>query len=382
MKILTTLSLRRAWRGLIIIPVGVTLCGCSGLATRGSEQGPFLRLVNGQAASFVIGQKSLTATDSGNEHFMRNWCEAEVIDGKLIIPDSLANRFWVFSTMPHADGAIPDAVIGQNALADGNGGARPFETPTCIQKQGDHYYVATNPGVISIWNTLPTGIHAYDDQALITVPRGTDGLTAVGGKLIASSRERIFIWNSAPLSATTVDSADIVLTGPGGGGAPFNCSYRHWTDGKRLLVADLANHRILIWNTFPTSSTSPADFVLGQPDMTCPEAGCPPGTSAAQMSFPYAVISNGIQIFVSDSGNSRVLVWNSFPTANNAPADVVLGQADFTSTLYMRGGNKVTAETLGECNGLGLDDHKLFVGDGACVPEGPCFFRWLVFESK
>lgn len=388
MKKIKTTAVRRILRFLVIVPAGLVLAGCAGLATPAPEKGSFLRLSNGQAASFVIGQKNMTGTENGNDRLMDNWCSPSIIDGKLFISDHKANRFWVFSSVPQTDVATPDGVIGQDSLAEGNGGIRPFENPTAIQKQGDRYYIATHEGLISIWDKLPIGTHSYDDKALITTDTGTWGgwgtwgLSAVGGKLIVSSHERILIWNSAPTSSTTGASADIVLTGAGGGGTLFNGSNQHWTDGNKLLVTDSNNHRVLVWNSFPTSSDDPADFVLGQTDMTCPKGGCKPGTSATKMNEPTGVTSNGIQIFVSDPRNSRVLVWNSFPTVNNAPADVVLGQADFAGNLPLQGGDIVSAETLGGSNGIGFGDHKLFVADSACLPDGSCFNRWLVFESK
>merc|ERR1712023_166355 len=39
-----------------------------------------------------------------------------------------------------------------------------------------------------------------------------------------------------------------------------------WTDGEKLLVIDSTNNRVLVWNTFPTENFEPADLVLGQPD--------------------------------------------------------------------------------------------------------------------
>jgi hypothetical protein len=48
-----------------------------------------------------------------------------------------------------------------------------------------------------------------------------------------------------------------------------------WTDGRRVIAADSGNHRILIWHTFPDHDGAPADVVLGQPDFTSegPAAG-------------------------------------------------------------------------------------------------------------
>ena len=36
-------------------------------------------------------------------------------------------------------------------------------------------------------------------------------------------------------------------------------------------------------------------------------------------------------MYISDMGNNRVLIYNSIPTTNYAPADVVIGQKDFNT---------------------------------------------------
>ena len=67
------------------------------------------------------------------------------------------------------------------------------------------------------------------------------------------------------------------------------------------------------------------DVVVGQPDAQSNASGL----DAAQLKNPRFVDSNGNQLAVADQNNNRVLLWNAFPDANT-PADVVLGQADFT----------------------------------------------------
>ena len=45
-----------------------------------------------------------------------------------------------------------------------------------------------------------------------------------------------------------------------------------WIDNGRLFVADTVNGRVLIWNSIPAANAAPADIVLGQPDFdTRPE---------------------------------------------------------------------------------------------------------------
>ena len=47
------------------------------------------------------------------------------------------------------------------------------------------------------------------------------------------------------------------------------------------------------------------------------------------MNLPTDVDVKGAQLFVGDTANNRVLVWDTFPTANGTPAIHVLGQSDF-----------------------------------------------------
>src|SRR5262249_36947922 len=82
-----------------------------------------------------------------------------------------------------------------------------------------------------------------------------------------------------------------------------------------------------------TSNNQPADVVLGEPNFTT----APPSTTsdlpptASNLFSPVAVSSDGQRVFVTDLGHNRVLIWNSIPTQNGQAADVVVGQADMTS---------------------------------------------------
>jgi len=105
-------------------------------------------------------------------------------------------------------------------------------------------------------------------------------------------------------------------------------------------VADTDNHRVLIWNRVPEDSTVAADVVIGQVDFTAnlPNRGQPltePGPETLRA--PRGVYLAGDRLYIADSGNNRVLVYNSLPTTNGTAADDVLCQADFLSNLPNRG---------------------------------------------
>ena len=84
------------------------------------------------------------------------------------------------------------------------------------------------------------------------------------------------------------------------------------SDGVRVAVADTNNNRVLIWNSIPTLNGTPPDVVVGQPDFTTNA----PGTSRETYRGPQAVWIDGGRLFVADTQNSRVLIYNSIPSSN------------------------------------------------------------------
>jgi uncharacterized protein (TIGR03437 family) len=102
------------------------------------------------------------------------------------------------------------------------------------------------------------------------------------------------------------------------------------SDGVHLVVGDTDHNRVLIWNRIPTTNNQPADVVVGQPNFkTVSVPGNTPNSKS--MRGPQGVwIQNG-RLYVADTGNNRVLIYNQIPTSNGAAADVVLGAPDFTT---------------------------------------------------
>jgi hypothetical protein len=164
---------------------------------------------------------------------------------------------------------------------------------------------------------------------------------ATDGKIMVvadTDSNRVLIWKSIP--TTNGAPADIVLGQPdftSGSPGTNNKAMRGpqgvWIQGTRLFVADTDNSRIMVWNTIPTSNNQAADYVLGEPDFNT----APPATTldlpptASNLFSPTSVTSDGQRLYVSDLGHARVLIWNSIPTKTNAPADVAVGQPDLVS---------------------------------------------------
>lgn len=108
------------------------------------------------------------------------------------------------------------------------------------------------------------------------------------------------------------------LTTPGDG-LLFNHPMNISTDGTSLLLADTRNNRVLIWNTLPTGNVSP-DIVLGQDNFTTNNQG----NTLNRLNWPVGVSAAKGKVVVSDTYNHRILIWNSFPTSNGQPADLYI----------------------------------------------------------
>jgi hypothetical protein len=131
----------------------------------------------------------------------------------------------------------------------------------------------------------------------------------------------------------TGQEADIMLAGIDfnntGGPLLFNHPHHVGGDGTRVLLADRDNNRVLVWLAPPGTNTPP-NLVLGQPDFTQNN----PGTSRAQMNWPTAVslAPNG-RLAIADANNDRLLLWNSFPTSNSTPADLAMVTTGFPNPV-------------------------------------------------
>lgn len=133
--------------------------------------------------------------------------------------------------------------------------------------------------------------------------------------------------------------------------------------GEGLAVADAWNHRVLIWNRLPRDHNTPADLVLGQQDFSSMQANRGSVEPTADSLFwPYGIHWDGARLWIADSGNRRVLMWNGLPTHNGQAADLVLGQQGFTCRDENAGGES-SASSMRWPHGLALWQGRLCVSD-------------------
>jgi hypothetical protein len=130
-----------------------------------------------------------------------------------------------------------------------------------------------------------------------------------------------------------------------------------------LFVSDTGHHRLMVWRTPPSGDQTPADFVIGQLDFSREGRNAKGEVGPATLNMPTGIAASDGVLAVADAWNHRILIWHGYPETSNQPADVVLGQADFTGGLANRGADAPRADTLNWCYGVAIANGKLIVCD-------------------
>jgi DNA-binding beta-propeller fold protein YncE len=126
----------------------------------------------------------------------------------------------------------------------------------------------------------------------------------------------------------------------------------------RLFVADGQNNRVLVYNLDTNDQPLDyfADFVLGQPNFLTDTSGVTSSTMSSPMSPVYDSVNN--RLYVADSNNSRILIFDVATIVNGENAVNVLGQPNFTTNTF-----SVAQNTTPQPLGIALDptNNRLFV---------------------
>lgn len=268
-------------------------------------------------------------------------------------------------------GQAARAVLGQSSFSSREAGI--VASAMTIQK--DRLNVADRSGLVSVFDLtkLPAvsdEVHRHGTEACAlcgfapaeTVPQavaaGSSTVSMFGKRLAAidTRTHRILIWNDVT-SPTANYGPDVTLGLSDPGVSTVNEStiidpISVAIDGSRLFVGDAALHRVLIWKRIPTSPNQPADAVLGQPDFSSREATDTP--RANTIARPDALVSDGVNLFVADSHDRRVLVFSAADTL--LPSESILNSASLSTALFAPG----TLVTISKAN---LSDHNASAPD-------------------
>jgi hypothetical protein len=287
---------------------------------------------NGQAARLVIGQTTFTSQDpNSSDTIIGGVSGLAYAADTLIVADSNQvgaapsnNRILLFGSLSNQLPS-PTAELPYNS-----------KCPICV---GQATVVLGQPD----FTTATENITASQNNVREPTAVASDGVHLV---VADTNHNRVLIWNRLPTinnapADVVVGQPDFVSSGLPPGNTPTAKSMRGpqgvWIQNGKLYVADTQNNRVLIYNQIPTTNGVAADVVLGEPNFTTatqPNLAAQTTSAAANnLLNPVAVSSDGTHLFVTDLGYNRVLIWNSIPTTNAAPADVEIGQPDMVSSV-------------------------------------------------
>lgn len=206
------------------------------------------------------------------------------------------------------------------------------------------------------------------EQGLIAtptiLPAPVDVAVAPSGRLYVSDQfnSRILSWPSAA-GFTNQQAADLVIGQPdlnsgvsNNGGVSATSLYQQQgiavDAAGNLYVADLFNNRVLEYDD-PASNDAAADRVFGQPNFTS-DTENNGGISASSLRQPFDMdLDAAGNLYIGDWGNSRILIYDN-PLASDRVADAVIGQGNnFTTGDLNKGG--VSASSLAGPASLSID---------------------------
>jgi uncharacterized protein (TIGR03437 family) len=330
-------------------------------------------------ASFVLGQPNTYTFGPNLTQSGFNEPAGVATNGQILaVADTNNNRVLIWTSMPTTFDQNANLVLGQTGFTSIGPPAvtqSAMRGPESVWIQGNRLFVAdTLNNRVLIWNTIPT----QNNQPADIVLGQPDFTTTQTGSV----------------AVTPVTTASSMIS-------PAGVS----SDGTHLFVADLGESRVMIWNTIPTQNNQPADVEIGQPDITTaiPNdafSGTPATTAGSSdvetpvmcndvvpeqldangkptyqtrcaytINFPRSVLSDGTRLFVADSGNDRVMVYNAIPTQNAVAADEILGEPDqFTDQVSDSGSAADNVEISGADEvrtpmALAWDGTNLYVSD-------------------
>ena len=335
-----------------VITVVLILCTA---ATGFGQQNP-VGFATGQSARLVIGQPEFDAEmDSASKTILGSMSGLAYANDTLFVADAnlvgsppVNNRVVIYKNISQKLPA-PNAALEYTTLC-----------PVCVGSvdlvlgQPDFTSNLPAPCIIPPANvtvtTTPTTPVCLTTSPQTPIATGLNTPTAVASDgvhlaVADTLNNRVLIWNTVP--ANMNQPPDVVVgqtsftTNAFPGDIPTATSLRGpqgvWIQNGQLFIADTMNDRVLIYNSIPTANGAAADLVLGQPNLTTwvqvNIAQQNTNAAANNMLTPVSVTSDGTKLFVTDLGYNRVLIWNTIPTANQQPANVEIGQPDFTTGI-------------------------------------------------
>lgn len=296
-------------------------------------------------ANLVIGQPNFSTTvSSGNTNGMDSpsGLTVDTVSGTLWIADADNNRVLRYDSAHKLTANYPaaDQVLGQSSFSSSS---------YAVTQNGFKLF----PGLCGnlLYYDHSTGSLWVSDNGNYRVMRFDNAKTKTNG---ANA--------DALLGQTNYTASAYGLTQ-----SKFNRPDAITMIGSSLFLSDPVQNRVLRFdNVYSKPNGGPADAVYGQINFVSNYSG----VSATSLYTPTGLTTDGTKLYISESSNDRVLIFNS-PLTNTVASNVLL-TPNFTTTGYPN----INASSAGTVTSLYIDPvyKQLLVTD---LSEG----RIMVFNG-
>jgi uncharacterized protein (TIGR03437 family) len=297
-------------------------------------------------ASFVYGQADFTSSTpnfDSRPHASPNglWAPTDVkldANGNVYIVDAGNNRALMYPPTTASNSRTASSVWGQAAFT-GNGinQIKPTSVNTPYKATIDY---SQSPYPLYLSDSANHRILVWKDS--VNFHNGDPADLAIGQPDLFTAVANVDNVGQTPTATSLAAPRGIAVDQSG-----------------NLYVADFGNNRVLRYpRPVDQQGRITPDIVLGQSNFTTSSVAI---ASASSLNGPSAVaIGPGGEVFISDTGNNRVLQFSANP-ASGASAIQVYGQSNFNSNAAI---TPPTPQTLVAPRGLFVDPaYNLYVVD-------------------
>ena len=273
-------------------------------------------ITDGQNAGNVLGQPNFTSNNFVKQQNSMESCTGVAFDStnnRLFVSDYQGGRVEVYDVASITNGENMINVLGAADYTGGAaaGGQSAVSSPISVS------YDTTNQRVY-------VGDRGYLRIEVYSVSSITNGQNAVD--VVGQYDQTSF---TAPVPQYTKSG---VNDGPNKFGFNNARAVAVDTTNNRLFLADLTNNRVLVYamNSNGTFVDRVPDNILGQSNYIAASTGLTQKNFSSPVGLAYDGTNN--RLFVSESGNNRVLVFSVSSITDGQNATNVLGQPNFTKS--------------------------------------------------
>ncbi len=312
-------------------------------------------ITDGENAISVLGQALFTDTAAASTQAGLNAPNGVIIDHAntdLYVLQSGASRISIFDVASITDGENAVDLLGQ--------------TDDSLSAPGPIYTkAAVNNGPYKMGMSAPHGVAVDSTNHRLFVAESTNNRVLVYNLTAGNvpiDRVPDNVLGQAVFYTNAIGTTQSTLS------APTSLAFDNV--GNRLFVSDFTNNRILVFDTTSISDGENAVNILGQVTYTLAVAG----TTQRGLTGPRQIAydNSSKQLFVADSTNNRIIIYDVATIIDGEEAVNVLGQDDGTVSapepIYTKGTAQNAAHKLGLSApniGMALDSvgNRLFVTD-------------------